>query len=205
MLSRSLFDENHPLVQACLDHPFVRGLGDGTLDGETFKGYVAQDAFFLKSFGRAYCVAAARAPDQESFGTLLRMANGVLEELKLHRACSAELGIDLDRVEPLPATLAYTDFLGKSAWHDGFAVTLAAMVPCMRLYAFLGRQLAANGLPEHAYRAWIKTYSSPEFEDLAKTLEDLLDATRGDSPRVRGAYHRAMELELAFFEGCLRR
>ena len=204
MLAATLFDENQPLFAACLEHAFVRGLADGTLEQETFKGYVAQDAFFLQSFGQAYCVAAARAPDTESFGVLLTMANGVLGELKLHRVYSGKLGIDLDRVEPLPSTLAYTDFLGKSAWHDGFAVTLAAMVPCMRLYAFLGQQFAADGLPDHDYRDWIETYSSDEFEELAGKLEALLDGAGEDSPRVRGAYRRAMQLELAFFEGCRR-
>ena len=132
------------------------------------------------------------------------MANGVLGELRLHQTYSKKLGIDLNAVSPFPSTLAYTDFLAKSAWHDGFAVTLAAMVPCMRLYAFLGQRLAAEGLPDHDYREWIETYSSPEFEELAKKLEDLLDSAGDDSPRVQGAYHRAMELELAFFEGCLR-
>ena len=205
MLSRDLFLENRALADACLDHPFICGLADGTLDREVFKRYVAQDAFFLQSFGQAYCVAAARAPDNASFGVLLEMANGVLEELKLHRACSEELGIDLDRVEPLPSTLAYTDFLGKSAWHDGFAVTLAAMAPCMRLYAWLGQRLSEGGVPVHDYRAWIATYSSAEFEELAKKLEDLLDLTGADRAAVHSAYARAMELELAFFEGCLNR
>ena len=78
------------------------------------------------------------------------------------------------------------------------------MAPCMRLYAFLGQRLAADGLPEHDYREWIETYSSEEFEELAKKLEDLLDGVGEDSPRVRSAYRRAMQLELDFFEGCLR-
>ena len=202
MLSAPLFKENRSLANACLSHPFVRGLADGTLDREVFKGYVAQDAFFLKSFGRAYCVAAARAPDIDSFGILLEMANGVLKELELHRGYSAELCIDLDRVEPFPSTVAYTDFLMKCAWHDGFAVTIAAMAPCMRLYAWLGTQLAGGGIPEHDYAAWIATYSSPEFEALAARLDDLLDATGENTSQVRNAYTRAMQLELAFFDGC---
>ena len=46
----TLWEENLTQVKACSVHPFVQGLGDGTLDAEAFRGYVAQDAFFLGAF-----------------------------------------------------------------------------------------------------------------------------------------------------------
>ena len=49
------------LAEECLAHPFVRGLGDGSLDPEVFKHYVAQDAFFLQAFFSAYALGAVRA------------------------------------------------------------------------------------------------------------------------------------------------
>ena len=59
MLHDSLWQQNTRVAEACLHHPFVRGLADGTLESETFKRYVAQDAFFLNAFARAYALAAA--------------------------------------------------------------------------------------------------------------------------------------------------
>ena len=59
MLHDILWHQNAPLANECLHHPFVRGLADGTLEPETFKRYVAQDAFFLNAFARAYAFAAA--------------------------------------------------------------------------------------------------------------------------------------------------
>jgi thiaminase/transcriptional activator TenA len=75
------------------------------------------------------------------------------------------------------------------------------MVPCMRLYAFLGAALdpAAAG----PYGQWVRTYADPAFEALARTLEDLLDRHADDVPEVAGAYRRALELELAFFSAAL--
>jgi len=61
MLHEILWQQNVRLAEVCLHHPFVRGLADGTLDPEAFRRYVAQDAFFLNAFARAYALAAARS------------------------------------------------------------------------------------------------------------------------------------------------
>ena len=42
-------------------HPFVRGIGDGTLDEERFRFYVRQDYLFLIDYGRLLSLGAARA------------------------------------------------------------------------------------------------------------------------------------------------
>eukprot|EP00897_Mesotaenium_endlicherianum_P001696 jgi/Mesen1/1554/ME000134S00672 len=88
--------------------------------------------------------------------------------------------------------------------------TIAAMVPCMRLYAFIGQSLV-KGLPSldlerHLYRDWIKTYASAEFEASASKLESLLDQlSTGCEPKLRAElqalYQKAMRLELSFFSG----
>lgn len=59
---------------------------------------------------------------------------------------------------------------------QGVAGILAAMVPCSRLYGFLGEELAA-AYPQarHAYSDWIVTYSSPAYLALPAIKEALLD------------------------------
>jgi thiaminase/transcriptional activator TenA len=80
----------------------------------------------------------------------------------------------------------------------------AAMAPCMRLYAYLGHQLAGDTKPENPYREWVETYSSAEFETLARRLEGLLDRYGGDHDRLAVLYRQAMELELRFFDAAGR-
>jgi thiaminase/transcriptional activator TenA len=70
----------------------------------------------------------------------------------------------------------------------------------MRLYAFLGRQLAPKLDPQSPYREWVETYSSSELEALISRLEGLLDRYGGDPERMTWLYRHAMQLELAFFE-----
>ena len=197
-LSSRLWSENTDVTSQILTHPFVRGIGDGSLARELFAGYVAQDAFFLESFARAYALALVRSADTATLLTLADLLAGVREELGLHASYADSWGIDMTGVTPWPATLAYTDFLLATAATQDAAAVYAAMTPCMRLYAWLGRSLDAEAAGPYAQ--WVQTYADPGFEALAAQLERLLDDQDVDTPAVQATYRRAMQLELGFFE-----
>ena len=201
-LAAELWTANADLAAEALAHPFVTGVGDGTLPRAVFAGYVAQDAFFLESFARAYALGVAHSPDRATLDAFADLLAGVREELRLHDGYAARWGIDLVGVDPLPATLAYTDFLLSTAFLGGITLTAAAMTPCVRLYAHLGRSLSAETAGDYA--EWVTTYAAPGFEALAATLERLLDQHASDVPAVRTAYRRAMQLEVGFFEAAWR-
>jgi thiaminase/transcriptional activator TenA len=204
-LARALWEENRGLARTTLEHPFIRGLGDGTLPIESFRAYVAQDAFYLESFARAYALALAHASGRHSMSELAGLITGTLEELDLHDGYAAWWDVDLSNAHPTATTLAYTDFLLTTATLKGVGETCAAMTPCMRLYAYLGRSLADSGYSdENPYAEWIQTYADPGFEALAVRLESLLDRHAEDTPNIHTAYRRAMELELDFFEANAR-
>ncbi|GAB3320589.1 thiaminase II [Geodermatophilus aquaeductus] len=196
-LSARLWADNADLAAAALEHPFVTGVADGTLPRGRFAGYVAQDAFFLEAFARAYALGVAHSRDRATLEALADLLAGVREELRLHDGYAARWGIDLTAVAPAPATLAYTEFLLATAALGDVGELCAAMTPCMRLYAHLGRALVPRATGP--YREWVDTYADPAFEELAATLEALLDRVAVDTPAVRRAYRRAMELELGFF------
>ena len=198
-LSARLWADSADLAGAAAGTAFVRGVADGSLPREAFAGYVAQDAQFLASFARAYALALAAAPDTPTLLALADLLHGAREELRLHESYAASWGLVPGEVAPAPATLAYTDFLLATAATAGLGATCAAMTPCMRLYAHLGQALAAQGEPAGPYAEWVRTYADPGFEELAATLERLLDAHAEDNAAVRSAYRRAMELEVAFF------
>jgi thiaminase (transcriptional activator TenA) len=202
-LSTQLWSDNSDVATEVLGHPFVRGIGDGSLPRELFAGYVAQDAFFLESFARAYALALARSSDTSTLLSLADLLTGVRRELGLHASYAGSWGIDMAGVEPLAATLAYTEFLLATAATQDLGVIFAAMTPCMRLYAWLGASLDAG--EAGPYGQWVQTYADPEFEATACTLERLLDEQAEDTTAVRTAYRRAMRLELAFFEAAWAR
>jgi thiaminase/transcriptional activator TenA len=204
-LSTDLWQANQDLARASLNNPFVQGLADGSLSRQRFAYYVGQDVFFLEAFARAYSVAAAKTLDWEGFSTLHSLADGVLEELKLHEGYAAEWGVDIHDVEPGPATRRYTDFLLATAWAHDTGVTVVAMSPCMRLYAYLGQQLAQQDPPQHQYIDWIRTYSSADFESLAQQLERLADRYAEATPLVQSTYRYAMVCERDLLQAALDR
>ncbi len=203
MLHWALWDLNNDLANACLNHPLVRGIADITLDRDDYQRYIAQDAFFLRAFLRAYAIAGAKCKEIDQLRRFHKLMGGILNELNLHAAYASKCRIDLSSVRPFRATRAYTDFLLRTAWHHDVDEILAAMVPCMRLYAFLGSKLSDCCSAENPYSEWIATYSSEAFQALASDLESLMDAVANDNPAVRDAYRYAMQCELAFFSAPL--
>jgi thiaminase/transcriptional activator TenA len=198
-LAATLWQANSDWAAKILAHPFVRGLGDGSLPAANFKSYVAQDAYFLDAFARAYAFCLAHGTSREDLFGFAELIAGVLEELKLHKSYTEKLEVSFDGVTPLPATRAYTEFLLHTARQGQLGETIAGMTPCMRLYAFLGQALAKKAVAP-AYADWVKTYSDPGFEALAVRLEALLEQHAVDSPVVRANYRQAMELEYGFFD-----
>jgi thiaminase (transcriptional activator TenA) len=199
-LAERLWVDSRPTAAACHAHPFVQGLADGTLPRPAFAVYVAQDAFFLRGFRRAYALALAKTTDDGLAERLHGFLGGVFTELRLHAQYAAEWGIDLAAVRPLPATRAYTDFLLATAWQADVGETLAAMAPCMRLYAFLGAELSDRRDQAGEYADWIATYASPEFQQLADDVDAALNAAGGEEGALRAAYRYAMACEHRFFD-----
>jgi thiaminase/transcriptional activator TenA len=200
-LSSRLWSENGDLADEVRTNPFVRQLADGSLSRQDFARYVAQDAYFLESFAKAYAFALARSTDTATLLNLAALIAGVSDELGLHTSYAARWGIDMADVEPASATLAYTEFLLATAATGEVGTVLSAMTPCMRLYAWLGAKLDADAAGPYA--EWVHAYADPDFEALATQLERLLDEHADDSPQVHAAYRRAMRLELAFFSSAL--
>ncbi|XP_059665702.1 bifunctional TH2 protein, mitochondrial [Cornus florida] len=206
--------------------PFVVCLASGNLNLDTFRHYIAQDVHFLKSFAQAYELAEECADDDDAKVAISELRKSVLEELKMHDSFVQEWGSDLAKENTRnSATVKYTDFLlatasgkvegvkapGKLATPfektKVAAYTLGAMTPCMRLYAFLGKELQAILDPDgssHLYKKWIDSYSSESFQASALQTEDLLDKlsvslTGEELDIIEKLYHQAMKLEIEFF------
>jgi thiaminase (transcriptional activator TenA) len=203
-LADALWQRNRVIAEAALEHRFVQGIASGELARATFAYYVGQDAAFLDAFCRAYALALAKSPDRDALIAFRELLDAAVDELGLHEGYAARWGVDLHPPAD-PATSAYTDFLLAVAALEPVGHIVAAMTPCMRLYAYLGQQLAARTKPDSPYREWVEAYSSTEFEALAQRLEALLDRYGGDDDRPAVLYHRAMELEVRFFDAAARR
>ena len=186
-----------------LDLPFVRALGDGTLDEDLFAFYLDQDALYLRDYSRALATLSARADTAEA---QVHWAAGAHEaiaaESQLHEgwlANRARLG------GPSPITMGYTNFLRATAAGDDYVVGAAAILPCYWLYEEVGAVLSSQNHADHPYAEWLSMYGGEEFAaEVARSLAEVERAFEAASPaqRVRAAraYLSACVYEHEFFD-----
>tara|TARA_Y100001968_G_scaffold74781_1_gene66193 strand:+ start:441 stop:1067 length:627 start_codon:yes stop_codon:yes gene_type:complete len=199
--TQKLWENNFHLASLSLNTKFVQGIKNGDLPKTKFQEYIAQDYFFLESFARAYGLAVSKSRNKKTIKTLSGLLSGVSEELILHETYAKKWDIDLTTNSIGPATKKYTDFLEDVSINLSLIEILSAMTPCMRLYSWIGRTLLKT-ISNNPYKEWILTYSDKNFENLAKSLENLINeySYSYDSNKVNFLYKRAMELELEFFK-----
>ncbi|MGH7321048.1 MAG: thiaminase II [Candidatus Rokuibacteriota bacterium] len=199
-----------PIWRAQHAHPFVRGIGQGTLDPEKLAHWVRQDYLFLVEYCRLFALAAARAPDVP---TLTRFADllsaTARSEMDLHRAYARDFGIseaELEREPMAPTTRAYTDFLLRVAATGDFAELTAALLPCMWGFSEIGQTLKAAGLPaDPRYAKWIETYADPDFAAIAAWCRDLVDRlaegiSEASRQRMQEAFLTSSRYEYLFWD-----
>jgi len=200
LISQKLWESNYLLASLSLNTNFVQGIKNGDLPKTKFQEYLTQDYFFLESFARAYGLAVSKSKNKKNIKILSGLLSGVSEELILHETYAKKWDIDLTNNFIEPATKKYTDFLEDVSINLSLIEIISAMTPCMRLYSWLGKNLI-NMISNNPYKDWILTYSDQSFDNLAKSLEYLIDEYDDtyDVDQINFLYKRAMELELEFF------
>ncbi|AYY12504.1 hypothetical protein EF847_07065 [Actinobacteria bacterium YIM 96077] len=211
--SADAWDRAKPWFEAILAHPFVRELGDGTLDRAIFLRYIVDDAHYLVRFSRALATTAARWPEPEGAASLARFSAGAIEaERQLHASLLEEGGMNIDdlEAEPTPTCLAYMNTLQSDASLAPVPVALAGLLPCFRIYAEVGQHLAGvlSERPDHPYAPWMSMYGDPEFEADTRRAEELVDAAAAGDPgqveQMHAAYARATRFEWMFWDASYR-
>jgi thiaminase/transcriptional activator TenA len=197
--------------KAIREHPFITGIGDGSLDPEVFKYYIRQDYIYLIDYSRVLALASARAPDLETMGWFARLLDGTLNtEMDLHRSYCAQFGItpaELEETRAAPTTLAYTRFLLNVAHQGSFPELTASFLPCQWGYWEVGDHLSKQGEPANAplYAQWIRMYIDPEYVALAQWARSLADrlatqATPSEVTRMEEAYLTSLRYEYLFWD-----
>ena len=165
---------------AILEHPFLAGLTDGSLQQDAFAFYVVQDALYLRSYAQALAAVASRAPDTAGIEMFARHAAEVVAvERTLHASLLVGLGIDpasVEVAEAAPTTLAYTSYLLATIRGGSYAEGVGAVLPCYWIYWEVGKELRRRGSPDPRYQQWIDTYGGEEFGDVVREVLTVTDA-----------------------------
>ena len=211
-LTDDLYAVAEPLWEEQLQHPFVRGLGAGTLEEERFKRWVLQDYRYLMEFARIFAWAVAKADTLESMSWYAKVLDLTLNtEMGLHRQYAARFGLsssDLEAEPMWPTTRAYTDFLVRTAADGDMLDLLAALLPCAWGYVHIAQRLAATDSPaDQRYADWISQYASEEFFEALVWLRREMDrlgtgVSEEKRNRLREIFLISTRYEGLFWEMC---
>ena len=169
-----LWEHIRPLYHRTLEHPFLKGLTDGTLPRDRFDFYLAQDADYLSSFSRALSLLAAKAPREDWSLTLNRHAVEALEvERQLHDSLLKE---NAKRPPMAPTNRAYTNHLLATVSMRPFGEGLAAMLPCYWIYWEVGKELKKKGSKNPDYQRWIDQYAGEEYGASVRQVLAMMNA-----------------------------
>jgi thiaminase (transcriptional activator TenA) len=197
-----------PLWEEFVEHPFVSGLGDGSLPTPAFRRYLTQDYLFLLQFARAYALAGFKATRLADLRAASDGFAAILSELPLHVSFCAGWGLDEAGMAAEPEaleTIAYTRFVLDCGAAGDLLDLYAALTPCVLGYAEIGRRLEAGQAPGNPYAPWIATYAGPDYQAAADvtcgTLDRLWTELGGEAraARLQSTFDTVVRLETAFW------
>lgn len=193
-VSTRLHDAAASVWEACLRHPFVTGIGDGTLDMEKFRYFMLQDYLYLFDYARVFALGVVKARDPELMRGFAANVDAILGgEMKIHRAYMKRLDITEEQVfsiKPALANLSYTNYMLSVAQTGGPMEIVASILACSWSYAEIGQALAAiPGAAEHPfYGEWIRGYASEEYAATNQALIELMDSLAADAGEEQLTY-----------------
>lgn len=203
-----------PDWDAYVRHPFVLGLGEGTLPRPAFLHYLVQDYVFLVHFARAWALAVVKADTLDEMKACAATVDALVNhEMQLHVRTCAAAGLtetELAGAQEAPGNLAYTRYVLEAGFSGDFLDLMAALAPCVLGYGEIGARLAGQG-PAPAYADWIATYAGEDYQQVCRDVGALIDGALsrrlGDpfetTPRWQHLTHRfatATRLEVGFWQ-----
>lgn len=198
------------ILEANYNHPFVQGIGKGTLPKDKFIFFLKQDYVYLIDFARYLSLVAIRQRDLGLMTGFIDIAHLTLTgEMELHRSICADFGIttaELEKTRPAPDCLDYTSYLIKSALLGSTGDILCGFLPCGWGYVEIGQRLKKQGLPvEKHYSQWIETYASDDYDKLIKHYRTIVDEYARTAPEnelhsMQETFDFSSRLEYMFWE-----
>ncbi|TDI76981.1 MAG: thiaminase II [Bacteroidetes bacterium] len=182
------------------EHPFVKGLIDGSLDPQKFRFYQMQDARYLEAYADVCSIISTRVVDPSEklwFIEGARMA--IIVERALHENYGKKIGYSADDIAGLklsPNNRAYQNHMLAAANHGTVLEALAALAPCPWLYADIGQEIISSGSApsdSHPFKDWIDEYADPIFVEYTNQLLAYMQSY-ADNSSDEDEKERAVEL-----------
>lgn len=207
-----LFEDVRELWEKYLEHPFVKEIGEGTLEKEKFKNYLVQDYLYLKEYAKVFAMGLVKAESLSDMNVYYGSIKGILEdETEVHTNYLKYFGIDQDKVfdnRKEMTTESYTSYMLGIGLKGDLKEIAMTILPCAWSYQFIGRSLYEkhkDALDNNFYKPWIEEYSSVEFEEGSEVwknhINDLCkDISETEAENLRDIFMKSSLYEMDFWD-----
>lgn len=184
--AQRLLDATKEIWNSYYEHPFVKGIEDGTLDKEKFRYYIIQDYLYLIDYTKAFAIGIAKAKSVEMaqlFSGYIALLTG--SEMNIHHGYMGKFGVsheEIDRTATVLDNLSYTSYMIRVVYEEGEAEILAAILSCAYSYELIAKKMIEknpNCVNHEFYGEWITGYASADYAKenivLLETLNKLTE------------------------------
>ena len=196
---------------ANVDHPFVKGLGDGSLPLDKFQYYLKQDYIFLFYYCKVLALASSKSNTENIMSKWVSLLDETLNsEMNLHRNFCKDFGIseeELENTNAVSSTRDYTNFLLKNAENNSIDSIAISLLPCQWGYSEIGKGLFKKSSlnPDTFHYKWIESYNSQEYQEVTDWLITFVNSIGKniDKDNVEifsELFKRGIEFEIDFWE-----
>ncbi|CDQ41114.1 MULTISPECIES: thiaminase II [Virgibacillus] len=206
-----LRQENNDIFALIFEHPFVQGVGNGTIPDKALAHYIKADFEYLNAFMQIYGIALAKSKKREDIAYFFDQINFVLnDEIHPHRNFCDHIGVKYEDLQghPLPPTADH--YIKHMMYHAQMGTSgeiLGALLPCPWTYLEIGKELMKQFHPtrDHPFYDWISFYASDEVEKTTTEMRSRLDilaanASKSEQDLISEAFRKSCQLELKFWE-----
>ena len=174
--------DNIPIWRSCMETPFLRGMADGTLDEECFKGYIVDDSLYLREYSKVFAWGILHSSDMEeirNYYTLLAFVNEAEDSTRRYYLKRYALrDEDIQKMPLRPENQAYVNYMLSMARDgEGAAECMMAVLPCMLSYGWIfGEMLRTCPQVQNGpYERFVSDYAGNRYDDCCKEWSDFAE------------------------------
>lgn len=180
-VTERLLEATKEIWDAYNEHPFVKGIQDGTLERDKFRFYIIQDYLYLEEYAKVFAIGVAKAKSIETaqlFAKYIEVMNG---ELDVHNGYMGIFQVSEEEIANTARSLdnlSYTSYMLRVAYEEGEAEILAAILSCAYSYEVIAKKIVTNNpnaVKDDFYGKWIQGYASEEYAKGNIVLLDILN------------------------------
>jgi thiaminase/transcriptional activator TenA len=178
--SERIFALANPIWEKCFEHPFVKGIADGTLNIERFRFYMVQDHLYLMQYAKLFALGLIKSQKEKDIRLFASLISDTLDtENAVHREYLKTLGITremIDQTKTALVTESYTNYMLSVGFSQGVAEISAAVLACSWSYKIIGDWCLANSKNKNKFFSpWIDEYTSESYNHSNDVIIDFID------------------------------